>query len=76
MLRLLGSCLDSPISHQQPVLSDKVTKMANLSTQAYQLVLKATLPVQVAPRLQLCAAEPTTVMGTDLVLITCKTQTT
>ena len=76
MLLLLASCQDSPISHQQPVLSVKAIKMANSSIQVYQLALKATWQVQVAHRLRSCAAELTTVMEMDLVLITCKTQTT
>ena len=76
MLLLLGSCQDNLISHQQPVLSDKATKTASSFTQAYQQASKATWPVQVAPKLQSCAEELTTVMEMDLVLTTCKTQTT
>ena len=76
MLLLLASCRDSPISLQQPMLSDKAIKMANSSIQVYQLALKATWQVQVAHRLRSCAAELTIVMEMDLVLITCKTQTT
>ena len=76
MLRPQDSCRDNLISHQQPVLSVKAIKTANLSIQAYQPASKATWPVQVAPKLQSCAAELTTVMEMDLVLITCKTQTT
>ena len=76
MLQLLGSCQDNLISHQQPVLRDKAIKTANSYIQAYQLASRATWQAQAAPRLQSCAAELTTVMEMDLVLITCKTQTT
>ena len=75
MLLLLASCRDSPISHQQPVLSVKAIKMANSFTQAYQLASKAMWQVQVAHRLRSCAAELTIVMEMDLVLTMCRTQT-